>query len=254
MNALLFLAADNPLDHVVDHDLGLPLGITKHVLFMLMASAGCIVMMTYVARQMANGEPGGRLAGVIEAILLFIRNEVVRPFMGKEGDKFLPIIWTIFFFVLFCNLIGLVPGSATATGNINVTAALALFAFFMYHFYGLRKNGLVHYLKANLLVGPAYLWWLMIPIEIMGHFIKPAALAIRLFANMVAGHTMLAVFMGFCLMLTAENILGGGLVAGVSVTAAVAIYFLEIFVAFLQAFVFAFLTTVFLSMALHPEH
>ena len=103
-------------------------------------------------------------------------------------------------------------------------------------------------------MGPPYLWPLMIPIEILGHIIKPCALAIRLFANMLAGHTMLAVFIGFCATFSMQAFFLTGFVAGVSTGAAIAIYFLEIFVAFLQAFVFTFLATVFLSLAVHPDH
>lgn len=255
MNALILAAGNDPLAHVLDHNHGWALGITQHVLFLLISAVACVLVMTYVARRMSGGETGGRLGGFFEVLLIWlIRDQVVRPFLGKEGDKFLPFLWTLFFFILFNNLIGLIPGAATATGNINVTAGLAVCAFVVYHAVGIKRNGFIHYLKANLLVGPPYLWGLMIPIEIMGHIIKPCALAIRLFANMVAGHTMLAVFMGFCLLFTPDNNLGGGLVAGISVGAAVAIYFLEIFVGFLQAFVFTFLVTVFLSMAIHPEH
>jgi F-type H+-transporting ATPase subunit a len=156
--------------------------------------------------------------------------------------------------ILFCNLLGLIPGSATATGNISVTAGLAVISLVTYHFVGVQRNGLIPYLKANLLVGPAYLWPLMIPIEIGGHIIKPCALAIRLFANMVGGHIMLAVILGFAGIISAENMLTGSVITVVSVLSSVMLTFLELLVAFIQAYIFAFLTTVFLSLALHPEH
>ena len=219
MSLPFVLAGSDPLAHVLDHSF-LPLGITVHVFWMLIATVLCILVCRTVAARMEGGETGGRLAGFFEVILLYIRDEVVRPFLGKEGDKFLPIIWTLFWFILFMNLLGLVPipGNSTATGNIAVTGALATFALVFYHSIGIKKNGLIHYTKANLLVGPSYLWPMMIPIEIFGHIIKPCALAIRLFANMVAGHVMLAVFMGFCGIFglgSAYEIFFGGAIADV---------------------------------------
>jgi len=245
-----------PLDHVRDHELGFlteSLGITKHVLMMLVAAGLCLVIFPTVAKRIASGRPG-RLATMFEAVLLFVRDEMARPFLGKDTERFLPIIWTFFFFILFCNLLGLIPGSATATGNISVTAALALISFCIYHFFGIKENGLLHYLKANLLVGPWFLWPLMVPLEILGHIVKPSALMIRLFANMVGGHIMLAVVIGFTAVFTVDNLVTGGLVAAIAAGGAVFLNFLEILVAFIQAFIFTFLTTVFLSLALHPEH
>ena len=159
-----------------------------------------------------------------------------------------------FFFVLFCNLLGLIPGAATATGNVNVTAGLALIALTTYHVVGIKRNGFVKYVKASLLVGPWWLWWMMIPIEILGQIIKPCALAIRLFANMVGGHMMLAVILGFTGILSAESYFLGTTITVISVLSCVLLMFLELLVAVIQAYIFAFLTTVFLSLAIHPEH
>jgi len=258
ISILLPLAAGGhgPLDHVRDHDLAFlteTLGITKHVLMMFVAGALCLVIFPMVARRAATTHPG-RVATMFEALLLFVRDEMARPFLGKDTERFLPIIWSFFFFILFCNLLGLIPGSATATGNISVTAALAGISFLIYHFFGIRENGLVHYLKANFLVGPPFLWPLMAPLELLGHAIKPAALMIRLFANMVGGHIMLAVVIGFTGVLTMENIFPGALIALVAAGGAIFLNLLELLVAFIQAFIFTFLTTVFLSMALHPDH
>jgi len=241
---------------VRDHDLAFlteTLGITKHVLMMLVAGGLCLVIFPMVARRAALPHPG-RMATMFEALLLFVRDEMARPFLGKDTERFLPILWTFFFFILFCNLLGLIPGSATATGNISVTAALAAISFLIYHFFGIRENGLLHYLKANFLVGPPFLWILMAPLELLGHAIKPAALTIRLFANMIGGHIMLAVVIGFTGVLTLDNLGIGIPVALVAAGGAIFLNFLELLVAFIQAFIFTFLTTVFLSMALHPEH
>ncbi|MCI0651924.1 MAG: F0F1 ATP synthase subunit A [Planctomycetes bacterium] len=255
-DSLAYLASADPMEHILDRKIEwLPdsAGVTLHMLLVLAAAALCLAIFPIVARRIAARGTGGRFGSFFEVILLFIRDEMVRPFLGDEGDRFLPIIWSLFFFILFCNLLGLIPGLATPTANISVTGALALFALVFYHAMGIKKQGLFHYLKANFLVGPWLLWPLMIPIEAMGHVIKPCALAIRLCANMVAGHLLLGVFISFTAVWTASYLLGLP-IALVSATAGVLIMFLEILVAFIQAFVFAFLTTVFLSMALHSEH
>ncbi|MBT5738629.1 MAG: F0F1 ATP synthase subunit A [Planctomycetes bacterium] len=258
MNGLMMtLASSDPLSHVLDHDLHWltdNLQVTKHVLMLVVSALVCVAIFPMIAKKIAGGVPGGRTAGLFEVVLLYIRDEMVKPFLGDDTQRFLPLIWTFFFVILFCNLLGLIPGSATATGNISVTAGLAVISLVTYHFVGVQRNGLIPYLKANLLVGPAYLWPLMIPIEIGGHIIKPCALAIRLFANMVGGHIMLAVILGFAGIISAENMLTGSVITVVSVLSSVMLTFLELLVAFIQAYIFAFLTTVFLSLALHPEH
>ncbi len=253
------LAKEDPLHHVVDHHFGWgwlqTIGFTQHVFFLLIVGALCILVFPLITRRIKADGTGGRLATFFEVLLLYIRDEVSRPFLGKEGDRFLPIIWTFFFFILFCNLVGLIPGSRTATSNISVTAALALVSFVFYTGIGIQRHGFFRYLKASILVGPPSLWIVMAPVEILGQMMRPFALAVRLFANMVAGHTMLAVFFMFCIMaVKSGSILMGGTIAVLSVFAAVCVSFLEILVAFLQAFIFTFLTTVFLSMAIHPEH
>jgi len=249
------LAAGDPLSHVLDHNIEAlaRFGITKHVLMMLLASALLLILFPAAAKRIASGNPG-RFGTLFESLLLFVRDEMARPFLGKDTERFLPMLWSFFFFILFCNLIGLVPFMGTATGNISVTAALALVAFFFYHYQGVKENGLVHYLKANLLVGPPFLWPLMIPLEFLGIFIKPIALTLRLFANMMGGHIMLAVVIGFTGIFTMDNLFMGGAIAGIAAGGAIFLYFLELLVAFIQAFIFTFLTTVFLSLALHPEH
>ena len=256
LNQLSILAAD-PLTHVLDqkYDALKSLGITKHVTMMLAAAAICLIVFPLVARRIASDRPG-RLGMFFEAILLFVRDEMARPFLGKDAERFLPVIWSFFFFILFCNLLGMIPlpFMGTATGNINVTVALATVAFCTYHFVGIRENGLLHYAKANLLVGPWFLWPLMVPLELLGHAIKPSALAIRLFANMMGGHIMLAVVIGFTGVFTFDNLVMGGAVAAAAVGGALFLNVLELLVACIQAFIFTYLTTVFLSMALHPDH
>lgn len=248
-------AGSDPLSHVKDAAL-FGEHFTIHMLFAAFAGILCVMVMPWVARRVADPAGAGRLASVFEVICLFLRDEVARPFLGKDGDRFLPVLWSFFFFILFCNLLGMIPVIGyTATSNLNVTIALAVISFVFYNMMGIRENGLLPYLKATFLVGPWFLWPLMIVIEAVGFILKPAALALRLFANMVAGHTILAVLIGFTLALTSGiNLFLGGTVTLASLGGAVAIFVLEIFIAFLQAFIFTFLTTVFLSMALHPDH
>ena len=251
------LLAAGPLEHVLDHEYEAlkALGITKHVTMMLVAAILCLTIFPMVARRIASGNPG-RLATAFEAVLIFLREEMVRPFLGKDTNRFLPILWSFFFFILFCNMLGMIPlpFMGTATGNINVTAALATIAFGVYHFHGVKENGFVHYVKANLLVGPPFLWPLMVPLELIGHAIKPAALMIRLCANMMGGHILLAVIIGFTGVYTAWGDMLGAFVAMAAVGGGVFINMLELIVATVQAIVFTFLLTVFLSMALHPDH
>ncbi len=252
----LLLSGSDPdridiLHHLIDSPsfLGIDLsqwGITKHVLLMWIASVFLIVMMNVVARQKGLVPRG--LRNLIEPVLFYIRDEVAIPNLHDKTDRYLPFLWTVFFFILFCNLLGLIPGSATATGNLSVTAALAILSFFAIHITGIRENGLFGYLGAIVPPVPFWLWPLLLVVEIVGILAKPFALAVRLWANMNAGHIIILVIMGFIFLF--KNVA----VVGISVAAATAIYMLEIFVAFLQAYVFTFLTAVFMGMAAHPEH
>ena len=214
---MLFFAAGDPLSHVLDkslHPFLDEIGLTKHVMMMLIATAICVFLFSRVAkrlaRQIETGESKGTLSSLLEAMLVFLRDDMVKPSLGDDTYRFLPLLWTYFFFIITCNLLGLIPFSATATGNISVTVALAGIAFVTYHFFGMKQNGVVSYWKDNLLVGPAPLWPMMIIIELAGHIIKPAALAIRLFANMMGGHILLAVIMSGTAVATLDNLLAGG--------------------------------------------
>jgi F-type H+-transporting ATPase subunit a len=229
----------------------------------------------------------GRLAQLVEVIVQGLRDGVIEPLLGKETTaRFLPFLLTLFFFVLTLNLFGMIPFmdiqefaftlmghehsvgagetpvwfGGTATASIAVTAGLATISFFAIVYQGFRDLGPKGFFEhmaggKDLLYGPMMLKLvvpIMLVVEILGLFIKPAALAIRLFANMVAGHTLLATLLGFGAM--ALNASGWGLAAPISVVsivAAVAISVLELFVAFLQAFVFMFLTAVFIGMMSH---
>src|SRR5207245_11252380 len=163
------------LHHVLDTKilsikvLGLDLSITKHLLMMWIVAALIIVIFRYAFRQHRVIPTG--IANFLEAIIVFLRDEVILPTMGEEGKPYLPYLLTVFFFILFCNLLGLVPFGATATGNVSVTAALALMAFIMIQVGGLRKYGLKHHLQNLVRPGiPAWLFTLMISVQFLRRF------------------------------------------------------------------------------------
>lgn len=242
------------------------LGISKHVLGMFVAAA--LLLATFIpfgAAVKRDLVPRGPFVNLLEVILLFLRDEVSRPFLGKDGDRFLPVLWTFFFFILYCNLLGLFPmlpapvvghdgathwswSGVTPTGTYWVTGTLAAIAFLWYHGLGIKAQGLVAYVKNIVPSGlPLVLVPFLFVIEVISHLIKPTALMIRLWANMMGGHTVLYVIIGLVFMFGFASSI-------VVVPFAFAIYLLEIFVAFLQAYVFTFLVTVFLGAALHPDH
>jgi F-type H+-transporting ATPase subunit a len=232
--------------HVADLPFGISLDITKHVLLIWAAALILLVVMTIVGRHQGLVPRGIR--NLFEPVLLFIHDELAVPNFHDKAARYVPFLWTVFFFILMCNLIGLIPGSATPTGNLSVTAGLALISFCAIHYAGVRENGLGHYLAAIVPPVPWWLWPLLLVVEIVGIFAKPFALAVRLWANMNGGHIVILVIMGFIFLFKSP------LAAGISVAAATAIYMLELFVALLQAYVFTFLTAVFMGMAANPEH
>jgi len=205
-------------------------------------------------------------ANMLEALCSYIRTEVAQPVLHQYTDRFIPYIWSVFFFVLTINILGLLPIpvisslfhlhlGGTATGNIWVTATLAVTTMFMMVVNGLRLGGKAY--LAHFCPGPIWLAPLLVPVEIIGLIAKVFALAVRLFANMIAGHILLAVLLSF-IMSAGSASTGLGLGVGVVVVAgSVAINLLELFVAFLQAFIFTFLTTLFISMSVvlhHDDH
>ncbi len=225
-----------------------------HVFMLWLAAIVMTLLVTRAARQTDEDGlvPRGRLRNFFESIIVYMRDEVVYNIMGPEvGRRFLPLLMNFFFFILFMNLIGMIPTMATATGNINVTATLALITFFVTQGAGIKENGFITHWKS--LVPPGVPWPLvpiMIPIEIMGMFTKPFALTMRLFANMIAGHIIILSFFGLIFGLTMKTIY----IAPLPFAGAVAISAFEIFVAFLQAFIFTFLSTIFIYQTVHPEH
>lgn len=367
MNQLL-LASGDPLDHVLPHPLSSEpimqwhvkwkdplIGLldfsphdtyfTNHLLMTLVAAVILLIMFPILGRKYAAMTASGAdkivptgFTNVIEAVMQFIRNDVVRPVLDTKTDRFMPFLWTLFFYILVCNLLGMIPladiiavisrGSVqhiggTATGNIMITAGLAVCAFLMIHFSGAKEVyvdlvngtyghhhdhdeehalhgeghafGLAHdaehpghhshdkgkpapvaFVMAPVLyvwnfaphvfmpekidgvgamllvVADVIMWAILLGLEFIGALVKPFALAIRLFANMVAGHVVLASILALAIALKSvvqQSTVGVGVVLGCA-----ALSCLELFVAFLQAYVFVFLTTLFIGASVSPEH
>lgn len=239
--------------HLLDHvyfrfaagTLSLP--VSKHLLVMW-ASAGLAILVLVSAAQMAKRGRRNRFVSFVESLTVFVRDEIVIPNIGEEGRPFLPYFLSVFFFVLFMNLLGMIPGSATATGNISVTASLALCTLFMINAAGVRAHGVGGYVKSLVPHGmPVWLLPLMYPIELLGLLTKSFALSIRLFANMIAGHIVILAFLALIFLF------GKLWVAPLSVAAALGINLLELFVAFLQAYIFTLLSAIFVGSAIHSH-
>ena len=276
--------AESPLEHIVQHplierpaDLGplTPNGVitifSDQIAMLALAGVLLIAFVPImVRRRRGRGDveamvPSGG-ANMLEAVCQYLRKEVAEPALHEHTDRFIKYIWSVFFFVLTVNILGLLPIPAvsslfglhlggTATGNIWVTATLALITMAMMVVNGLRIGGKSY--LAHFCPGPIWMAPLLVPVEIIGLIAKVFALAIRLFANMIAGHILLAVLLSFIL---AAGSVSAGLGLGVAVPVVLgsaAISLLELFVAFLQAFIFTFLTTLFIGMSVvfhHDEH
>ena len=227
---------------------GIDMSLTKPVLFMWLG--GLILLLSFTLAFRGGKLLRNKFAHLLEVYILFIRDEVVYPNLGeKDGRKMLPFLLTVFFFILIINLSGLVPFGHTASGNVNVTAGMAIIAFITIQGMGIARNGIGKWMKSFCPSGlPAFVVPIMIPVEIVGMFAKPFALCIRLFANMVAGHAVILVLL--MLILVSKSYL----IAPLPVAGVLFISCLELFVAHLQAFIFTILTTLFVSMAMHPDH
>ncbi|MEX1186441.1 MAG: F0F1 ATP synthase subunit A [Gemmatimonadaceae bacterium] len=239
--------------------LTLDLSPTKHVVFLWIAAVLCLVVLIGGARAHGGSKPDESPRGfsnVIEAVVLYLRNEVVLPNVGPHGDRYVPFVLTLFFFILFVNLLGMLPYGSTATGNINVTAVLAFITFIVVEVAGMRAlgkkyiNTIVFWPHDMPLALKLPMTFIMTPVELFGKFTKPIALAIRLFANMTAGHVMVLALIGMIFTFGATFI---GL-AVFPFIMVVAIMLLELFVAFLQAFIFALLSAVFIGQIREAAH
>lgn len=189
---------------------------------------------------------------VVEMSYSFIAN-LVKDNVGREGKGYFPFVFTLFFFILGLNLAGMIPYSFTVTSHIAFNLAVAMFVFLGVTIVGFAKHGL-GYLKLFLPSGvPVPMIPLIVPIEIISYFIRPISLSVRLFANMMAGHIMMKVFAGFVISMSAAGVFGAA-AAIAPFTINVLLTGLEILIAFLQAYVFAILTCIYLNDAMHPSH
>jgi F-type H+-transporting ATPase subunit a len=240
------------------HVFGVDVSPTKHVVYMAFAALLVFVTMWWGGRQVARRHREGKapsgFGGTVEAMVLFVRNDVAIANIGHGGAKFAPLILTLFFFILYCNLLGLLPWGATPTGNIAVTGALALIAFLVIEGSGMAALGPKGYLKTIVMVPPGMkgigaviMALIMTPVELIGKIVKPFALCLRLFANMTAGHFVILALLGLIF------VFGNWIVAGGTVLFVLFMLCLELLVAFLQAYIFALLTSVFIGLMQH-EH
>jgi F-type H+-transporting ATPase subunit a len=231
---------------------------TKHVVMLLFAAFLCCAVLITAARAHDRhthevGRPKGFASG-IEAMVLYIRSEVALRNLGPHGERYAPFILALFFFILFANLLGLIPYGSTATGNISVTATLALITFVVVELAGVRAQGVgylntIFYWNKDLpLAMRIPMFIIMTPIEIVGKLTKPFALTIRLFANMTAGHIVVLALIGLIFVFKSWVLFAAPLLM------AVAIMFLELFVAFLQAFIFSLLASVFIGQIREAHH
>jgi len=271
------LAASDPVSHVVSHQIVGP--VTNHLMMGMVAAVLCTLGLVVLSRKL--GRPKNTIddyivTGVfwqlLETMCVFVREYVARPNLGKLTDKYIPYLWTVFFFILFCNLLGLVPFGptaglianlagaenptywahfgGTATGTIALTIPLAFVAFVVINLAGIKEAGVDYFKHFN--PGPLIMAPMLVPLEVMGLIIKSSVLAMRLFGTMMAGHLVVAAFIGLVA-------LGAGavssLVIGVGVTVMGAVLLaLELFVAMLQAFIFTFLTTLFIAQGAIHHH
>jgi len=233
------------------------LGLTKHVVFLILAGVLTLALLLGVAsshkrRSREVGHPKGFAAG-IEAVILYLRNEIYLPVLGGHGgEKYVPFCLTLFFFIVFCNLFGLVPLGSTPTGNIAVTATLAAITFVVIEVAGMRAlgkgyiNTIVYWPHEGGIMMKA-MTIIMTPVEIVGKFTKPFALTIRLFANMIAGHVIILALIGLIFMFGFKIFLA-------PLAMALFIMLLEILVAFIQAFIFSLLAAVFIGQIRSAHH
>jgi F-type H+-transporting ATPase subunit a len=237
------------------------LQITKFMVLELVAAVLMIVIFVWLARKVRTGRPPrGILWNLLEAMVIFLRDEVTRPAIGgKEADRFLPYVWTVFFFILFCNLMGLVPWAGSPTGAWGCTLALAVIAFLIVLGAGMKKYGLIGFWTGQVprmdlpLLMALFIKPMVFAIEVIGLVIRHFVLSVRLLANMFAGHLVLAVIVGFIAATAGGHFALWFGVTAASIFGAVALSLLELFVAFLQAYIFAFLSALFIGMAVHQH-
>jgi F-type H+-transporting ATPase subunit a len=277
---MLAFLAENPLEHIVRHPMvqrpahlgflsqgGKITLLDSHIVMLILGAVLLILLLPIWVRRRRGTDAVGALVptgagNAVEAICEYLRKEIAQPNLQHHTDRFIKFIWTVFFFVFTVNLLGLLPLSGikvlgahiggSATANVFITGTLAVMTLAMVVVNGLRLGG--REFLAHFNPGPLWLSWLLIPIEIIGLLARIFALIVRLCANMIAGHVLLAVLLSFISSAAAKGIAMELGVAVPVVLGSVAITLLEIFVALLQAFIFTFLTTLFIGQAVVFHH
>ncbi len=220
---------------------------TKSLFMMVLVCIILTIVLVRAARINTKNKVPKGIGNFIEVLIVFIRDDVVVPNLGKDGLRLLPLFLTMFFFILFANLFGLIPMMVQPTKNINVTSGLALITFFTMIGQGMKKNGVIGYFKGLIPPGvPAFVLPIMLVVEFIGLFTKPFALLMRLFANITAGTIIVLSLIGLIFIMNYAGIV-------IAVPFAIFIYCLEIFVSVLQAYIFTMLSTLFINMAIHQH-
>lgn len=236
-------------DHVIYHIklFNFDISITKHVIMIWIAAALLLLLLPLIVRSRSLAPKGP--VNFIEWIIVFLKETVIEPFLGEDSLKFAPYLLTAFFFIITCNLLGLIPMGSTATGNISVTAGMALLTLVLVQASSIRKNGFKGYIKSFVPPGlPVFVVPIIFVVEILGMLTKHFALAIRLFANMIAGH--LVIFTILSLIFMFKNFL----ISPFPILGIIFVSLLEILIALIQAYIFTILSAVFIGMAIHPQH
>jgi F-type H+-transporting ATPase subunit a len=252
------------MHHVVDTTwFGFP---SKHLAFVFVVALLVILVVRLAIRSYREGRVPRGIGPAVEALVIFVRDEIAEANIGHDGRKYTPLLCSFFFFILIAALLGLVPlptwedgkwgvAGTVSTGNIMVTMGLALVSFIAQQYAGISKYGLVGHFKNLIPPGlPAWLLPIMIPVEILGVFTKPFALMVRLFANMLAGHMVITTLIMLVGIMASISTAAGLAMLPVSFGLAVFINMLEVLVAFIQAYIFTLLTAIFIGMYAHPAH
>jgi F-type H+-transporting ATPase subunit a len=253
------ILAHHLVDHKTSHKViatvaGLPvdMGFSPLIRTMWIACGVAIVTLTFAAR--SESSLARAMRSMFEPLALFVRDEILEPIFGHHAGHYLPYFLTLFFFLLTCNLLGLVPSMKGVTANPWVTAAMAICTFGLIQYAGVKEQGLVSYVVHIVPGGvPLILWPLLFVIEVFGMFAKCISLCIRLFANMLAGHVVSLAFLCMIFIFSEMNKVAGAGMIVPSIGLALFIYTMDVLVSFLQAYIFTFLTALFVGGAVHPH-
>jgi F-type H+-transporting ATPase subunit a len=242
------------MDHRFRHLLigGIDFGLSTHLMMLWIVCALATLILTFATH--SDTGLGRLLRGAVEAIVLYLRDEVLHSIFHEHTDAYLPYFLTLFFFILTCNLVGLVPGAHAITANITVTASLATCTFLLIQIAGVKEQGLFSYLKHIVPGGvPLAMWPVLFVIECFGMLAKCISLSIRLFANIIAGHIVSLAFLSLIFIFAEASKAVGLAVAPAAVGLALFVYTMDVLVAFLQAYIFTMLTALFVGGAVHPH-